>query len=72
MMVCDSLWRVSDVARYLQASRSWVYQKAESGEMPCLRVGGLLRFNPDAIRAFAHGKTGYSAQILPINRSRSH
>ena len=50
------LWTAEDVARYLQASRSWVYHRAESGELPCLRVGGLLRFEPDVIRAYARGE----------------
>jgi excisionase family DNA binding protein len=28
-----------DVARYLKVSRSWVYQRAEAGQLPCVRVG---------------------------------
>jgi excisionase family DNA binding protein len=50
-----SLWDANDVARYLKVSRSWVYQRAESGLLPCLRVGGLVRFDPEAVHAFAHG-----------------
>ncbi len=49
----ESLWDARDVGRFLRVSRSWVYQRAESGLLPCLRVGGLLRFEPAAIRAFA-------------------
>ena len=48
-----SLWDAQDVARYLKVSRSWVYQRAEAGLLPCLRVGGLLRFRPDSVRAIA-------------------
>jgi excisionase family DNA binding protein len=48
----DSLWSATDVARYLKVSRSWVYHRAEAGLLPYLRVGGLLRFDPSAIRAF--------------------
>jgi len=51
----DTLWDARDVARYLKTSRSWVYQKAEAGLMPSLRIGGLLRFEPDAVRAWARG-----------------
>ena len=47
----DRLWDVQDVARYLKASRSWVYHRAEAGLLPCIRIGGLLRFDPIAIRA---------------------
>lgn len=48
----DALWTADDVAAYLKVSRSWVYHRAESGELPHLRVGGLLRFQPDEIRAY--------------------
>lgn len=52
----DTLWDANDVACYLKASRSWVYQKAESGILPALRIGGLLRFDPVAIKAFVRGE----------------
>lgn len=49
------LWTTLDVARYLQASRSWVYSHAEDGTLPCVRVGGLLRFLPAEIEAYVKG-----------------
>ena len=49
----DGLWDANDVARYLKVSRSWVYHRAEAGLLPYLRIGGLLRFDPAAIRSFA-------------------
>lgn len=52
----QGLWNANDVAGYLKVSRSWVYHRAESGELPCVRIGGLLRFVPDEIRAFARGE----------------
>jgi predicted DNA-binding transcriptional regulator AlpA len=62
----EPLWEANDVAAFLVASRSWVYHRAASGELPCLRVGGLLRFEPAAIRAFAHGElSSPSAQSTP-------
>jgi excisionase family DNA binding protein len=51
-----SLWDVNDVARYLKASRSWVYHRVEAGLLPCLRVGGLLRFDPEHVRAWSRGR----------------
>jgi excisionase family DNA binding protein len=51
----DRLWDAVDVARYLKVSRSWVYQRAEAGLLPCLRVGGLIRFDPRVVQAFARG-----------------
>jgi hypothetical protein len=61
----DGLWDANDVALYLKASRSWVYQKAEAGVLPSLRVVGLLRFNPDAVRAFALGDDT-RAPVIPL------
>lgn len=54
----ETLWDARDVARYLKVSRSWVYQKAEAGLLPYLKVGGLVRFVPERIRAFALGASG--------------
>lgn len=48
----SALWDANDVANFLKVSRSWVYQRAQAGLLPCLHVGGLLRFDPDAIQAF--------------------
>ncbi|WP_141332572.1 helix-turn-helix domain-containing protein [Myxococcus sp. AB025B] len=48
----EGLWDANDVARFLKASRSWVYQRAQAGQLPCVKIGGLLRFEPAAIRAF--------------------
>ena len=54
----EALWTPQQVAEYLKVSRSWVYQKAEAGLIPVIRLPGssLLRFEPEAIRAFAQGK----------------
>jgi excisionase family DNA binding protein len=49
----DGLWDANDVAGYLKVSRSWVYHRAEAGQLPHLRVGGLLRFDAEVVRAFA-------------------
>src|SRR4051812_39921854 len=38
----DTLWDVDTVARYLNASKSWVYKAAERGELPCSRLGAML------------------------------
>jgi excisionase family DNA binding protein len=49
------LWTVEDVAGYLKVSRSWVYQRAASGLLPCLHFGGCLRFDPAEVKAFVRG-----------------
>jgi excisionase family DNA binding protein len=52
----ESLWTAADVARFLSASQSFVYKAAEAGKLPCLRIGAMLRFDPQAVRAFAYGQ----------------
>jgi excisionase family DNA binding protein len=49
----EHLWDANDVANFLKVSRSWVYQRAEAGLLPYLKVGALLRFDPEEIRAYA-------------------
>jgi len=66
----DELWDANGVARYLKVSRSWVYQKAEEGALPCLRVGGLIRFDPATVRAFARGETR-PPKVVPFRGSPS-
>lgn len=57
-MTDEALWSADDVARYLNVSRSWVYARATSGELPHRRMGGLLRFVPEQVREYARGSQG--------------
>ena len=49
----DGLWDALDVARFLKTSRSWVYMRVERAEIPHLRIGGLIRFEPARVREWA-------------------
>lgn len=64
--VLEPLWDAKDVAAYLKVSRSWVYHEAESGLLPCLRIGGLLRFDPILVRNFARGDSSGGGKILTL------
>jgi excisionase family DNA binding protein len=64
------LWDAEDVAGYLKVSRSWVYHRAESGQLPHLRIGALLRFDPEAIHAFARGESTHGARVLAFPRKK--
>lgn len=66
-----ALWDAKDVAAFLKVSRSWVYQRAEAGQLPCLRIGGLLRFDPATIRAHARGEQPVQARVISLNSRRS-
>jgi hypothetical protein len=59
------LWTWREVATALKASRSWVYAKAESGVLPSLRIAGLLRFDPIAVRRFATPERE-QGRVLPL------
>jgi hypothetical protein len=41
----NTLWDANNVASYLNAGRSRVYQKAEAQLLPCLQIGELRRFD---------------------------
>lgn len=55
------LWKVADVAKYLRVSNSWVYHQAESGRLPCIRLGALVRFDPTSVIDFAKRESGQGA-----------
>lgn len=46
----ETLWRAEEAGRFLQKSRSWVYQHAHT--LPCFRLGGELRFRPAGLREY--------------------
>lgn len=62
----DGLWTVKETAAYLRCSTSKIYQHAESWRLPMLRVGGSLRFEPAAVRAYARGETSPAARVVPL------
>jgi excisionase family DNA binding protein len=49
----DCQWKVKEAARFLSCSVSWIYKAAAKGEIPCVRIGTMLRFDPEQLRAFA-------------------
>jgi predicted DNA-binding transcriptional regulator AlpA len=64
----DGLWDANDVAAFLKVSRSWVYHRAEAGQLPCVRVGGLLRFDPSTIRASARGEAPATKRVVAFSK----
>ena len=53
-----ALWDSHQAAAFLHVSRSWIFHKAAAGSIPCFRIGHNLRFDPEALRAWAHGERG--------------
>ena len=66
----DQLWTVPDVAKFLRASTSWVYKAAERDQLPSIRIGAMLRFDPTAIRSWLNArKRGTAALTVTGNES---
>jgi len=60
----EMLWTAREVATFLRASISWVYKAAERGELPCIRIGAMLRFDPSAIRTWLGERVVASASTI--------
>lgn len=60
----NPLWDANDTAKFLKVSRSWVYHQAQAGSLPSLKIGGLRRFDPTAIKAFARGEGLKSGRVV--------
>jgi excisionase family DNA binding protein len=57
----ESLWDVKGTATFLNASESAVRKWANLGDLPHVRIGTLLRFEPDEVRAWVARQRGVSA-----------
>jgi len=40
---------ISEVSNYLQIKQKTIYAKVEAGDIPCYRIGGLIRFRLEEI-----------------------
>jgi excisionase family DNA binding protein len=47
-----ALWTVDDVAKRLAVPRTWIYKAAARGELPSIKLGKYLRFEPEQIEAW--------------------
>ncbi len=62
-----ALLTVDDAAGYLRKSSSWVYKAARAGLLPALRVGWEIRFELEALQAYARGEwKPKRARVLPL------
>jgi excisionase family DNA binding protein len=52
----DRLWTVREAAAFLSVSPSWIYHEAEKGELPHVRIGSMLRFEPETLREYARSR----------------
>lgn len=66
----ETLWDAAQAAKFLRVSRSWVYQRAEGGLLPHLRIGALLRFEPATLREFARSDRLSATDVMARLRTR--
>jgi excisionase family DNA binding protein len=50
-------WTAEELAELLALSRKHIYKLAKKGRMPSLRIGGAIRFDPQATANWLEGKT---------------
>jgi excisionase family DNA binding protein len=43
-----SFWTADELAEVLSVSRKHIYKLAKGGRIPCYRMGGTIRFDPEA------------------------
>jgi len=66
----NGLWDARDVACFLKCSPSAVYRWAELGQIPCRRIGTLLRFRPEEVEAWLDRNAGASILHFPRHAGR--
>lgn len=60
----EELWGVKEVAAYLKMSRSSVYASLSSRDpIPCMRLGSLIRFDPDIVKAWTKERQARPATL---------
>lgn len=52
----EALWDKDRLAEYLGLHPVTVLRMAREGRIPCIRIGGLVRFDPAEVRDFIRGK----------------
>lgn len=69
-MTDEAFWDVHAAAAYLNVSESWVYQQCARGHLPHRKFGGLLRFQPSELRAWAEDARRSPARVLSMGKKR--
>lgn len=68
----SKLLTVQEVSEILQANPKTVYQWAEQGQIPCLKINGLLRFEESEVLAWIlHFKKTSNSSYNPTTQARS-
>jgi excisionase family DNA binding protein len=71
MSADEPYWDVHAAARFLNVSESWIYQKCGQGKLPHRKFGGLLRFKPSEVRAYAEDASAAPAMLFSMGKRRT-
>lgn len=66
----DGMWSAEQVAAFLGMSKSWVYERAESGELAAVRLGGRLRFSSHVVREYAQRGEQEAPKVISMSARR--
>ena len=66
------LLTIKDLSTRLNIKPSTLYLWAAQGKIPCRKIHGLIRFDPDAITAWLHAFEPNPASAIPPLSRNSH
>lgn len=66
------LLTVKDLSTWLNIKPSTLYLWAAQGKIPCQKIHGLIRFDPDAITAWLHSFEPRKTPALPPFPRHTH
>ncbi|BFU95137.1 MAG: putative DNA-binding protein, Excisionase family (Modular protein) [Nitrospira sp.] len=63
------LLTVKELSTWLNIKQSTLYLWAAQGKIPCRKIHGLIRFDPEAITAWLQSfEPSQTAAVLPVHR----
>jgi excisionase family DNA binding protein len=68
----DKLFNVSEVAELLSVSTSFVYKKAERGELESIKIGSTLRFQDSAVQRYIEKCKSSDGLSIQLNKSQNY
>jgi excisionase family DNA binding protein len=71
----EDLWTVAQAMKFLGVKKTWLYEACGKGEVPHVRLGSSIRFEPEQLRAYVkaqrHGPGALVvAPVIPIGGRR--
>lgn len=64
--LAERLWTSREVCEYLGVGKNAPSELVHRGELPGMRIGRRLRFDPAAVRAFAQRHQTGAAPVVPL------